>query len=304
MFDQVCGLLFEQPHLYDQRKAEALLYGLGQRLTGFPIVVTNGVGPVDHQPFANGRPSAGVLGDRLGRSFDRVGVAPFDVVDGVAVISVEGTLVQKGGWIGAYSGQTSYQGLQVQIARAARSPDVKGIVFEVDSFGGQANDGFETAAMIAAASKAKPTIAILTDFAYSAGYLLASQARQIIVPEFGGAGSIGVVMMHADYSGNLAKEGIKVTFIHAGRHKVDGNQFEPLQKQQLERWQAQVDAMRDRFAAVVGKGRGQRHTKSAALKTEAQMFTAAEALELGLVDAVGDKHEAFNAFIKEVNRKV
>lgn len=301
-FDRICSVLFEQPHFYHPRKAETVVRMLGPRLTGFPITVVNGEGSVEHTAFANGRPSAGIVGDRLGRAYDRAGVAPFDMIEGVAVIPIEGTLVQKGAWIGSSSGETSYQGLQTQIARAHRD-DVKGVVFEVDSFGGMVNGGFEAAAAMRALSKAKPTISILTDYAYSAGYLLASQARQIVMPEFGGTGSIGVVMMHADFSGNLEQDGIKVTFIHAGKHKVEGSPFLPLPAEVRGRWQTQVETMRDRFAAVVGQGRGARMTKAAALKTEAQSYDANEALELGLVDAVADPQEAFAAFIKEVNRR-
>lgn len=302
-FERICGRLFNQAHLYEPTKAETLLTMLGPRLTGMPVTIVNAVGMTAHVAFENGRPSAGVIGDGLGKAYDERGLIPFQVVDGVAVIPIEGTLVQKGGWIGASSGETSYQGLQVQIARAAKRADVKGVVFEVDSFGGQGNGAFETAAAIRSLSKAKPTIAILTDFAYSAGYLLASQARQIVMPEFGGAGSIGVVMMHADLSGNLEQDGIKVTFIHAGKHKVDGNPYQPLLEEQRQRWQAQADAMRDQFATYVGLGRGRRHNKAAALKTEAQTFTAGEALDRGLVDAVGDTSQAFDAFIAELNRK-
>lgn len=300
--DRLCALLFEQPHLYHPRKAETVVRMLGPRLTGHSVTVVNGGGLVDHVAFENGRPSAGIIGDRLGRAYDRAGYAPFDVFEGVAIIPIEGTLVQKGAWIGSESGETSYQGLQTQIARAHRD-DVKGVVFEVDSFGGMINGAFETAASIAALSKIKPTIAILTDFAYSAGYLLASQARQIIMPEFGGAGSIGVVKMHADFSGNLDQEGIKVTLIHSGAHKVEGSPFFPLDDDLAAEWQSEVDAARDRFAAVVGKGRGRRLTKAAALKTEAKAFNSADALELGLVDAIADPVEAFAAFIREVNRR-
>lgn len=302
-YPHLCGQLFEQPLMHDARKAEVVLRALGPRLTGHNITVVNGTGGVDHVAFANGRPSAGVIGDRLGRIMDARGVPAFDMVDGVSIIAVEGSLIQKGGWIGASSGETSYQGLQTQIARAGRLDAVKGVVFEIDSFGGMVNGGFETATMIAALSKAKPTIAILTDFAYSAAYLLASQCRQIVVPPFGGAGSIGCVMLHADYSGALEQEGIKVTIIRSGAHKTEGNPYEPLPDAQRERWQAQVDGVRDQFAAVVGKGRGKRCTKAQALKTEAQAFTAAEALDLGLVDAVGDGQEAFSAFVKAVNRR-
>lgn len=302
-YEHICGVLFDQPHFYHPSKAETVVRMLGPRLTGHSITVVNGEGGTEHVAFAGGRPSAGVIGDRMGRAYDRDGIAPFDMVDGVAIIPIEGTLVQKGAWIGSNSGETSYQGLQVQIARAVRNDDVKGVVFEVDSFGGMVNGAFEAAADIRALSKVKPTIAILTDYAYSAGYLLASQARQIVMPEFGGAGSIGVVMMHADFSGNLDQEGIKVTLIHSGRHKTDGSPFLPLSADLQARWQSQIDAMRDRFAGTVGQGRGSRLTKSAALKTEAQAYDAHEAVKAGLVDAVGDGQAAFAAFVKEVNRR-
>jgi signal peptide peptidase SppA len=301
-YPHLCGQLFEQPLMYDARKAEVVLRAIGPDLVGGPVTITNGSGGVDHVAFANGRPSAGVLGDRMGRAYDRAGYAPFDMIEGVAVIGVEGSLIQKGGWVGSYSGETSYQGLQTQIARAARNDDVKAAVFEVDSFGGMVNGVFETAAALAVLSKAKPTIAILTDYAYSAAYLLASQCRQIVMPSFGGAGSIGAVMLHADYSAALEQDGIKVTIIKAGANKADGNPYEALPAALRDRWQAQLEAVRDQFAGTVGKGRGKRLTKGQAMKTEAQAFTAAEALDLGLVDAVGDGQEAFAAFIKQVNR--
>lgn len=301
-FDRIASRIFDQPLLYDDRKAETLVRQLGPRLLGQDVIVMNGPGEIDHTAFSGGRPSVGVVGDRLGRAFDAKGISTFDLVENVAVIAIEGTLVQKGGWIGSNSGETSYQGLQTQIARAARSDRVKGVVFEVDSFGGQGNGAFECAAMMRELSRIKPTIAILTDFAYSGGYLLAAQARQIIMPEFGGAGSIGVVMMHADRSGQLDKEGIKITFVRSGARKMEGNPFEALPDGLRERWQAQADAMRDAFAATVARGRGKRMTKKAALDTEAACFTAAEAVSLGLADAVGDPQAAFSAFLSAVNK--
>lgn len=299
---RLSDLMFGQIHYYDPRKAAAFAQGIAPRVLGVPVQISGGDRAVDHVAFSNGRPSAGVLGDQVGRAYDSGGYSIFDVIENVAVIGIEGTLVQKGGWVGASSGETSYQGLQAQLARAM-SPSIKGVVFEVDSFGGMVNGAHEVADMIHAVSRAKPTIAILTDFAYSAGYLLASQARQIVVPEAGGAGSIGVVMMHADWSGNLEQDGVKITLIHSGKHKVDGNPYEPLPAAVRASWESRADLFRDRFAATVARGRGKRFTKAAALRTEAQAFDAPEALALGLVDAIGNPHEAFSAFIQEVNRK-
>lgn len=298
--ERISGQVFDQPHFYHPGKAETFIRAFGSRITGHQVLVTNGAGGVEHSAFENGRPSAGQLSGTLGRRFERTSSEPFDFVDGVAVIPIEGTLVQKGAFIGQSSGETSYQGLQVQVARAMQQ-SVKAAVFEVDSYGGMVNGAFPAAMAIRALSKIKPTIAILTDYAYSAAYLLASQCRQIVVPEFGGAGSIGVTSLHADYSGNLEKEGIKITILHSGKHKADGNPFGPLSPELAARWMAQQDEMRDRFAEYVGKGRGKRFSKAAALKTEADSYTASEALALGMVDAVADAQETFAEFVKQAN---
>jgi signal peptide peptidase SppA len=201
------------------------------------------------------------------------------------------------------SGDTSYQGLQTQIAMARQSPRVKGVVFEIDSYGGEGAGAFETADMMAQLSAEKPTLAILTNAAASAGYLLGSAARQIVVPEDGRTGSIGVVSMHADFSKNLEQEGVKVSLISSGAHKVDGNPFSPLASDVRAKIQTRNDAMRDRFAATVGKNRGLRFSKAAALATEAQTYDSGEALALGLVDGIVDSPvEAFAAFVDAIKR--
>lgn len=301
-YAQIAQRVFNTPLMYDPRKAEAFLQGLGSRIAGDTVVISNPEGAIDHIGGGNGRPLAGKVGGRIERAYNRANVLPFDMVENVAIIPIEGSLVHKGGWVGSNSGETSYQGLQAQISMARRSNLVRGVAFEYDSYGGMVNGGFETAAAMAQLSKEKPTIAILTDYAYSAGYLLASQARQIIIPRYGGAGSIGVIMIHADYSQALEDEGIRLTIIRAGKKKADGNPYEPLNASLAEKWQAEAEGMRQDFAQVVATGRRGRITKAKALATEAGVFDAAEAVAMGLADAVADPIEAFDAFVKEVNR--
>lgn len=301
-YAHIAQRVFNTPLLYDAGKAESFLEGLGGRIAGDTVIVTNPEGMVDHVAGSDGRPLAGKVGNRIERAYQRHNLLPFDMIDGVAVIPIEGSLVHKGGWVGASSGVTSYQGLQAQIAMARKYPQVKGVAFEIDSYGGEVNGGFETAAAMAALSREKPTIAILTDHAYSAGLLLASQARSLIVPRFGGTGSIGVIMIHADYTGWLEKQGVALTIIRAGKRKAQGNPYEALDADLAARWQAQAETMRIAFAEAVAKGRRGRITKAKALATEADTYDAADAVSLGLADAVGDPLEAFDLFVKEVNR--
>jgi signal peptide peptidase SppA len=302
----IAARLFDTPLLIDAGKLASIVSAIGGRISGADLRIDREA--IEHVAFAAGRPSEqlGVVSGRHGRRLAAAGYEDrdiLDMVDGVATIPIEGSLVHKGAWLGSFSGDTSYQGLQTQIATAIRSPFVKGVVFEVDSFGGEAAGAFETAHMIAQLSAAKPTLSILTDFAASSGYLLASAARQVVMPPGGAAGSIGVVSVHADFSKALEQDGVNVTLITSGEHKADGNPYQALPAAVLERLQARNDATRDRFAATVGANRGIRLTKQGALDTEAQMFTGEDAVTAGLVDGIVDSPvDAFATFVDAINR--
>src|SRR6266404_8537737 len=141
--------------------------------------------------------------------------------EGVAVITITGSLVNRGAWIGSDSGETSYEGIKHQIAVAAADPKTRAILLDIESPGGEAVGAFEAADAVRAAAKMKPVTAVVNGMAASAAYALASGASKIITTPTGLAGSIGVVMMHADYSRFLDAKGVTPTLIFAGSHKVD-----------------------------------------------------------------------------------
>lgn len=299
LMPHIAERLFNAPLIVDAGKLAAIVTGLGGRIVEGGIELP-GVAALDHVAFASGRPSEsiGKVGEPLRRmTADR---RIYNQVGPVAVIAVEGTLVHKGKWIGQSSGQTSYEGIQAQVARAREDESVRAVVFEVDSGGGQVAGAFETARMIRELSAAKPTLAILTDFALSGGYLLASQARRIVMPDTGAAGSIGVVMLHADLSAKLEKDGVKVTLIRSGAFKQEASPAEPLSDGARGRLQASADTVRGLFAAAVGEGRKEKLTRDGAMATEAQVYQGEDALRAGLVDGIVDPQVAFAAFVKSV----
>lgn len=304
LMPHIASRLFGSELMVDPGKLQAFLIGLGARIIEGGVSLP-GIAAVNHVAFENGRPSdtMGKVGDPIGRIFESKGRGAelVQTIDGVGVIGIEGSLVHKGKFIGQSSGETSYEGLQAQIARATRDPNIKAVVFEVDSFGGEVNGAFETASMISRLSAQKPTLAILTDFALSAGYLMASAARQIVMPETGAAGSIGVVTMHADLSKKLEQDGIKVTLISSGKHKTDGSPTVPLDDSVRADMQARVDRRRDQFAEVVGAARGSRLPAAKAMATEAQVYHGEDAVRAGLVDGIIDPQLAFAEFLKSVH---
>lgn len=77
----------------------------------------------------------------------------YAVVDGVAVIPVQGSLMHKSGYIGTRSGAMGYDGIQAQIVSALASSRVKGILLDIDSPGGEVAGVRDLARMIGSASK-------------------------------------------------------------------------------------------------------------------------------------------------------
>ncbi|WP_315705050.1 MULTISPECIES: S49 family peptidase [unclassified Bradyrhizobium] len=211
----------------------------------------------------------------------------YRVDKGVAMIQVLGSLVNRGAWIGARSGMTSYEGLAFQLAQAAADPEVKSVVLDIDSPGGEAVGAFEMADRVRAVGKSKPVVAVINGMAASAAYAIASAATQIVASPSGVAGSIGVVLMHADYSNALHQKGVKPTLIHAGAHKVDGNPYEPLSADVRAGLQAEVDNFYSLFVSSVAQGRKGRMTEKAVRATEARTYIGQAAVDAGLVDAIG-----------------
>jgi signal peptide peptidase SppA len=279
----------------------AFLSGLGPRITGRQLRLAGiEVGP-EELAHAALPARAGILSSGLATQYQRDGQPPFALQDGIAVIEISGVLVHRGAWIGQSSGQTSYEGIAAQLGAAAANPAVHGIALEIDSFGGEVAGVFDLADAIRAARSAKPVWAFVVEHAFSAGYALASQADRIILPRTGAVGSIGVVVMHADLSGQLSDAGVTVTLIHSGTHKVDGNPYAPLPDPVRARIQGEIDSIRTLFAQTVAAGRGRSMNIDAALATEAECYRGAEAVAAGLADEVSDPASAFAAFAAAVN---
>jgi ClpP class serine protease len=298
---QIASRAFNTPLLVEPSKAMAFLSGLGPRIIGRQLHLV-GMDLAPEQVVQASLPArAGILTNGLAERSQHEGQSPYVLLDGIAVIEVSGVLIHRGSWIGESSGQTSCEGVAAQLAAAASDPLVRGIALEIDSFGGEVAGVFDLADRVRAAKTAVPVWAFVAEHAFSAAYALASQADRIILPRTGSVGSIGVVVMHADLSGQLSDAGVTVTLIHSGTHKVDGNPYEPLPAPVQDRIQAEIDGIRTLFAETVAAGRGRRLTADAALATEAECYRGAEAVAAGLADQVSDPASAFAAFTALVN---
>ena len=221
----------------------------------------------------------------------------FAYVDGVAFIPVAGLLINRfnwsfGGWV------TGYNYIRSMLSAALADDDVKGIVFDVNSGGGQVAGCFELVEDIYASRQIKPSVAVIDSSCYSAAYAIASATSKVIITPSGGAGSIGVLQTHFDYSKNMSDAGVKITFVHSGDHKIDGNPYQSLPRNVLDNMQKSVDDVRKIFVDTVARNRS--IESQAVFDTQAQCYSAAESLALGLVDEIKAPTEALFSFFTEL----
>lgn len=246
--------------------------------------------------FREGVPAA--LGAPMMTDDDAADDKPYAVVQGIAIIPVQGTLVAKLGSMQPYSGMTGYDGIRLMFLTALRDPDVDAIVLDIDSPGGEVAGLFDLADTIFAARATKPIWSILNENAYSAGYALASAAERICVPRTGGTGSIGVIAMIADMSKALSEAGITVNVIQFGARKADGYPELPLAPEGRARFQADIDTLGSLFVRTVARNRGLK--PNAVIATQAMTYLGADGVKIGLADMVASPDAAFRALKKSL----
>lgn len=245
---------------------------------------------------ARGEATPGLTGDEfaaIAARQERAALHPRASAGGttIAVLPVHGVLAHRAGLMQDFSGGASYETFQAQLADALRDPDVGAIVLDIDSPGGTVAGCIEAGEAIFQARSQKRVVAVANTQAASAAYWLASQAQELYVTPSGTVGSVGVYMLHEDDSGLLEHAGVKMTFVHAGDYKVEGNSYEPLGEAARAEWQAWVDACRAQFVAAVARGRGTTDQDVLEHYGQGRLLRAEDALARGMVDGIATLDE-------------
>ena len=220
------------------------------------------------------------------QAYDQREQAP-KLIGDVAVIDMCGPISAKSGWMSYYFGGCSIADLQTKFRLALADPAVRTILFRVDSPGGEVVMVPEFADEIFAARGTKPIVAVADALVASAAYWLAAQADTIYASVSARLGSIGVYTEHMDISGLLEKNGVTITLISHGAHKVDGHPYAPLPDDVKARIQARVDEVGVEFEAAVARGRGVAKKDVVESFGGGEVFRGKQAIALGMADKAG-----------------
>jgi capsid assembly protease len=207
---------------------------------------------------------------------------------GIAVLPLYGVVTQRGNMVDDISGPGSSSTQQfTSVLRQMLADDTVGqILIDIDSPGGSVYGVSELASEIIKARAQKPVIAVANSLAASAAYWIGCSASEFFVTPGGEVGSIGVWQAHFDYSKALEEDGVKPTLIFAGKFKVEGNPYVPLDEQAQAFMQSRVDDYYNAFVEAVAIGRGVSINDVKTGMGEGRVLGADAAMAQNMVDGI------------------
>lgn len=219
---------------------------------------------------------------------------PYIIEDGVAIIPIMGPVFKRPSFFSFIFGGSSSLEIGEMVRRAADDPKVSGILLKIDSPGGVVNGTESLSDIIFTARGKKPTVAYADGNMTSAAYWIGSAAEVVVAGPTSVLGSIGVLMIHTDYSEMDKKEGIKTTYLTAGKYKALGNNSEPLTLEAKEYFQNQLNYIYSIFVDSVARNRDVETEKVLMDMAEGKLFIGQQAVDAGLADQVGTVDSAKN----------
>jgi len=225
----------------------------------------------------------------------------------IAVVPVDGIISSH---TTDQAGYNMVDVIKAELDRAKEDDRVKAVILKVDSPGGEvlASDQINRAITDFEDKSHKPVICSMGSLAASGGYYISVPCRWIEANRLTLTGSIGVIMEGLNYRGLMDKIGVEPMVYKSGKYKDmfsgmrETNEIPPGEHDMIQELIEQTYGI---FTNVVAKGRTQAHLENSpdgrALADDWQKFadgrvlSGSQALQLGLVDQLGDFQDAVKA---------
>ncbi|MCK9419072.1 MAG: signal peptide peptidase SppA [Nitrospirae bacterium] len=195
--------------------------------------------------------------------------------DKIALVKIEGLLVTS-------------EHVVEELTDYAEDSSIKAIVLRIDSPGGGVVVSQEIFNAVKNARKeGKKVVASMGTVAASGGYYVAAAADRIVANPGTLTGSIGVKMEFANIEKLLEKIGVRGVVVKAGEYKDVGSPFHDMSEPEKKILQDVIDDVHSQFVKAVAEGRNMPEADVRVL-ADGRIFTGRQALDLKLVDQLGD----------------
>jgi len=182
--------------------------------------------------------------------------------------------------------------------KVGKSSQVRAVILDVNSPGGTTTGGEAMYDAIRQLAEKKPVVAVCGTLATSAAYIVALATDRIFVYGNTITGSVGVIFQWADVSELMKTLGVKVEEIKSGPLKAVPNPFQPADEKARAVGEEMVQEAKVWFVDLVAKRRKIEPGSVPGL-TDGRIYSGRQAVELKLVDEIGDEKDAKRWLQKE-----
>ena len=228
-----------------------------------------------------------------------------DAYDKILVLSVDGIITSSQA---DEAGNDMVEVIKAELEKAKRDPRVKAVILKVDSPGGEvmaSDEIYRAIKKFQDGPNGKPVVCSMGSLAASGGYYISSPCRWIVANDLTLTGSIGVIMETVNYRGLMDKLGVEPYVFKSGKYKdmLSGmRETNEIPAGEHEMVQGLIDETYNKFKGVVADGRGAAHEKKKdqgqplapdwQKYADGRVLSGSQALQLGLVDEIGDFQDA------------
>lgn len=177
------------------------------------------------------------------------------------------------------------------IEKLRKDDRVKAVIVDVNSPGGTTAGSEVLYNSLRELAGKKPVVTTMGTVAASGGYITAIAGDQIFALGNTTTGSIGVILQWPQITDLLAKLGVSVKEIKSGPLKAEPSPFTPLTDEVRRVTQSLVDDSYRWFIGLVAERRGM-DIEDVKQVADGRVFTGRQAVDVGLVDALGGEKEA------------
>lgn len=201
----------------------------------------------------------------------------------VAVVELFGT-------IGGHIKSHQYEHILSNIAKNHR---IRALVLDIDSPGGGVSESDYLYRSVLKVAERKPVVASIRGLGASGAYYIGCAANKIIASPGAIIGSIGVISVRPGLQELLERVGVSVNVNKSGPYKDMGAFWREATDDEQVKLQELIDDSYETFVSIVAKGRNMDEAKVREIAT-GEVYWAPKALELNLVDELGDLDSAID----------
>jgi len=224
-----------------------------------------------------------------------------DVNRQIAVLNVDGTIMDNSG-ASSFSEGMDYQGILDAVEAIKGDETVKALMLNVDSPGGGVYESVELYNALADLKESRdiPIYVSMGQTAASGGYMISMVADQIYADAETTTGSIGVIMQIPNFSGFMEEHGLAMDTYKSGALKDMGSSYREASDEEKDVLNGLINEKYNRFVEIVAQGRGL-STDEVKKLADGRIYTGQQAVDNGLVDAIGYEEDALAALKADNN---